>query len=156
MSATTRELAIVYGGTPRPQGSLRLMVSKYTGQPFGKSSDKTTQHRNDLAAAMARAWDGAPALDGPVALVVSFAFPRPKTHLVNGGRGAPRLKPDAPVDHQQDPDTDKCVRLVLDAAVAAQVLIDDNRCVSVVARKLWADPGAPGSTVLTLYTEGRQ
>lgn len=149
-------LDIIVLGTPRPQGSLRLMVSRHTGQPFGKSSDPTTKHRNDVALNMAAAWRGAPALDCPVALLAEFAFPRPKAHLINGGRGIPRLKPDAPVDHLQDPDVDKCVRLLLDAAVAAQLLVDDNRCVSVSARKLWADPGRPGSTRITIYEEGRQ
>lgn len=148
-------LSLIVGGTPRPQGSLRAIPSKHTGGVFLKGSDATTRHRNDVAMAMARDWAGKPALDAPVVLLVSFHFPRPTSHLVNGGKGTPRLKPGAPVDHQQDPDTDKLVRLICDAAVAAQVLVDDNRVVSVIARKLWADPGTPGKTIVYLYSEER-
>lgn len=150
---TTMSLRIP--GTPRPQGSLRAIPSKHTGGVFLKSSDATTQHRNDVAMAMGRDWAGKPALEGPVVLLVQFYFPRPRTHLVNGGAPPSRLKAAAPVDHLQDPDTDKCVRLICDALVAAQVVIDDNRVVSVTARKLWADPGAPGQTIVYLYTEVR-
>ena len=121
-------------GIPRPQGSKRhvgrgIMVeaSKHVGQ-----------WRNDVMAAAAAAYRGAP-ITGPVRLEIVFLFPRPKSHF-GTGRNAEKLKASAPVHciSRAYGDTSKLIRSTEDAISASSgypVIEDDSQVVTLSVHK---------------------
>ena len=79
-------------------------------------------------------------LTGPVALDLTFYFPRPKSHY--GRRlGAPYLKDDAPVYKSNKPDADKIARAALDALTCV-AYVDDAQVAQLSIVKLYADVDA--------------
>lgn len=110
-------------GTPRPQGSLKIVTSRSTGRAFAKNSDTTTEHRNLLVATIGSQWEDTP-ITGAVQLWATFVMPRPASHY-GTGRNADRLKPSAPFWHTGKPDGDKLIRAVFDALTIAGVVRDD-------------------------------
>lgn len=123
-------------GTPRPQGSLKIVTSAATGQAFAKNSDTMTAHRNSVVAVLASAWGSRAPLAGPVALKLCFRFARPKSHF-GTGRNADVLKASAPEWHAQTPDNDKLCRLIGDALTIAGVLRDDAYISIMRGEKIW-------------------
>ena len=121
-------------GIPRPQGSKRhvgrgIMVeaSKHVGQ-----------WRNDVMAAAAAAYRGAP-ITGPVRLEIMFLFPRPKSHF-GTGRNVDKLKASAPVHYisRAHGDTSKLIRSTEDAISASSgypVIEDDSQVVTLSVHK---------------------
>lgn len=137
---------LVYG-TPRPQGSMKALVSRSTGRAFMKYSDTTIEWRRLVTAAVIEQCPGDPFV-GPVRLVMTFDLPRPKAHYRTGKR-AGELKVSAPVHPSTSPDTDKLARAIGDAITdAGCVWLDDAQVVELLARKRYADGGhVPGVEV---------
>jgi Holliday junction resolvase RusA-like endonuclease len=134
-------------GVPRPQGSLKIVSSAATGQPFAKNSDTTIAHRNSVVDRLQAAWGITPPLTCPVSLVTYFVFDRPKGHF-GTGRNSERVRPSAPAHKEGFPDTDKLIRLVGDALTIAGVIKDDSLIVELFARKTWAFDGLiPGTFI---------
>lgn len=118
-------------GRAAPQGSKKYFgpgrvveMSKYVGS-----------WRDDVRAACMRAWEGRPALDGPIAVEMEFVLRRPTT--------APkRTTPSA----TGAPDSSKLVRSTEDAITSAGVWRDDSRVVATLSWKRIAEidetPGA--------------
>ena len=131
-------LVVTVPGTPRPQGSLRIIQSRSTGKAFAKNSDTTIEHRNLVTTIMVEKWGSRDMLRGPVAARMVFRFARPKSHF-GTGKNAEKLKDSAPSRHIRTPDTDKLVRLVDDALVAAGVINDDSQVCLLRAEKEWQD-----------------
>lgn len=137
----TGDLEFRVYGLPAPQGSKRhvghgVMV---------ESSKKVKPWRQDVVQAALDAvrnhQDFAP-FTGPVAVRITFYFPRPKYHY-GTGRNAGILKPGAPQFQTANPDLDKCVRSTFDALTTAGVWHDDNLAAEVTARKRFDTlPGA--------------
>lgn len=133
-------LDVRHPGLPRPQGSLKALVSASTGRAFVKYSDSTVDHRNRLVATLRREWDAEPFAEA-VALDLTFLFERPKTHF-RSGRFSDQVKATAPRDHIKPADLDKLVRLVGDALVIADVIADDAQIIKIRAAKRWSRRGA--------------
>jgi crossover junction endodeoxyribonuclease RusA len=84
--------------------------------------------------------------DQPIAVALTFRFPRPKAHY-GSGRNSEILKPSAPYYHAQVPDGDKLGRAVGDALTGV-VFADDKTITVLSIRKNWADVGEkPGVDV---------
>lgn len=135
-STTTRILEATIPGTPRPQGSMRMMTNTRTGKGFMKYSTTTVEHRNLVVATLADIWAGGEPYLGAVAVKVGFVFARPGAHY-GTGKNAEVLKDSAPVWHSQTPDVDKLLRLVCDALTVAGVLRDDRQVALARAEKVW-------------------
>lgn len=72
----------------------------------------------------------------PVAVELTFTFPRPGAHY-GTGRNAAALKPGAPTWRTTYPDLDKLTRAVFDAFTAAGVWHDDGQACQLAARKCY-------------------
>lgn len=138
-------LTVTIPGTPRPQGSLRL-IRATAGHEVAHYPEHVIEHRNTVALALKTTWADREPYAGPVTLDCLFTMPRPKAHY-GTGKNSGRLKPGAPAHHAQMPDADKLTRLICDALVAAGVLIDDCQITTVRGRKQW---GERGSTTIHL------
>ena len=127
-------------GTPAPQGSKR-----HVGHGVMVESSKRLPAWRTLvtdAAWAARA--GAPPLRGPVRLVATFGFRRPRSHF-GTGRNAAILRASAPPypTGRNIGDLSKLIRAVEDALTDAGVWHDDDQVVAIVATKQWwPDAGA--------------
>jgi len=77
-----------------------------------------------------------PIIDKPVKLVVDFLFPFPKSVK----------NPQGYVPHTIKPDSDNLLKVVMDAATAANVWIDDSQVYYSHAEK-WFYAGASGVTI---------
>lgn len=73
---------------------------------------------------------------GPVGLVVTFHFPRPKHHY-RSGKFANMLRAVAPREMQVGPDLDKLVRAIGDALTDACAVVDDKQICLIRAAKKW-------------------
>jgi len=87
-------------------------------------------------------------LEGPVAMVCRFVFPRPKGHF-GTGRNESKLKPSAPVDHTQKPDCDNLVKFACDC-LNDLAYYDDCQVVQQMAVKRWARPGEEAHTSIEI------
>lgn len=125
-------------GIPRPGGSKRAYVNRFTGRAAVAETGKhTPAWRSDVKDAAAKAIGNRPLLDGPLKLTVRFVFPRPKKHFTKSG-----LRPDAPHYHTSAPDTTKCLRSLEDA-LKGVLWVDDSRVALQLADKRYGDkPGA--------------
>lgn len=105
-------------GTPQQQGSKNQ---------FGAESNaaKLKPWRASVAQAVGEAWEGKPALLGPVRISVTFGFMRPKAHY-RTGKNAHILRDDAPTYKTSTPDGDKLARAIGDALTGV-VYKDDSQ-----------------------------
>jgi crossover junction endodeoxyribonuclease RusA len=132
---TARAIIFRVHGEPIPQGSMRAFVAggRAKVRPDNK---RCNPWRSDVAAVAARTMDGAPLLEGPVAIEMAFALPRPEK-VPKARRGRPAAKPDM----------DKLARAVLDALTGV-VFTDDAQVCELAARKMYREPSrGPGVVV---------
>lgn len=119
-------VSITVYGDAAPQGSKRHVGN---GRMI-ESSKKVAPWRQDVKfAALAAAGElpGWAPLDGPLAVSMTFTFPRRKGHF-GTGRNAARLKPSAPLRPDRYPDLSKLARSTEDALTGV-VWADDARVV---------------------------
>ncbi len=125
-------------GKPATAGSKKAYAFKRKDGSLGANvtadDPKALLWRNAVAVAAHEAYDG-PLLTGPIHLIVTFGFPRPKGHF-GKGRNAARLKPSAPDEHIQKPDLVKLVRAVEDS-LKGVVWRDDSQVCQHQTRKRW-------------------
>lgn len=112
-------------GLPAPQGSKKIVAGRLL-----ESSAAVAPWRQAVTYAAIQGQDGDPTapLTGPVEVMVEFLMPRPKSAPKS------RLYPD------KSPDLDKLIRSTLDALTDARAWEDDGQVVSILARKLFAEP----------------
>lgn len=139
-------LRAVIPGTPRPQGSLKIMTAR-NGRAFAKNSETTVEHRNLVVYALSQEWQDGP-IQGPVAARFTFRFSRPTSHY-GTGRNEGVLLPSAPLLHSRTPDVDKVSRLMCDALTIAGVIKDDSLITMLRAEKQWTEGRA--ETVVELW-----
>jgi hypothetical protein len=118
-------------GVAAPQGSKRAFRTKSGRIALVESSAKLKPYRSSVALAAVAA--GTKVCDGPIRMVVTFTFERPKSHYVASGS----LRSTAP-DYPAKPDLDKLCRAVGDALTGV-VYHDDSQIVEWSARKCYAD-----------------
>ncbi len=128
-------------GTAVPQGSKRMMNNRHTGKPIMLESGKGHRDWRQTVAAVARSTMVAnqfKGFDGPVGLVVSFQFSRPRAHYrpANSRREYPELRDDAPPFYRTGgPDLDKLVRAICDSLQDSGMIKNDNQIVLLQASK---------------------
>jgi Holliday junction resolvase RusA-like endonuclease len=113
-----RSLEFKVYGAPAPQGS-----KKFVGMAGGRglmveSSKKVKPWRQDVKAAAIAARNGAPPLDGPLAVRMVFTMPKPSS--------APKKRRTWAM---RKPDLSKLARSTEDALVDAGLIADDSRIV---------------------------
>ena len=124
-------------GRPRPQGSMRWVKSKNTGNPVPTTNTKMKEWRSDVG------WFAHQVIAnrrfiGAVGATMTFTFERPKKHY-RTGKYSHLLRDDAPERHTQTPDVDKLIRAVLDALTGV-AYGDDCVVDRVGAAKRWGSP----------------
>ncbi len=130
-------------GTPRPQGSQRLIHNRTTGHTVAKSDPQLAEWRNQLVKTLedrttATGWV---TVKGPVEVILSFRFGRPKSHSKKRRLTDLGIKGDGP-------DVDKLARTVLDALAIAGIMTDDRQVSFLAAEKTYTDDRyTPGVTV---------
>lgn len=132
-------------GRPVPQGSLRPMVSKSTGQAFIKNSSvlmawrsKVTSWAIEAQAEQMHTKRLDFPLEGPIGVELLFYLARPKHHY-GTGKNAAVVKDSSPAKPASAPDIDKLTRAVFDALTDAKVWHDDGQVVWVRVVKMWGD-----------------
>jgi Holliday junction resolvase RusA-like endonuclease len=136
-------------GTPAPQGSKRFVGSRGGHGVMVESSKRLPAWRTLVTDEAWAARAGAPAILGPVRLVVTFGFRRPRGHF-GTGRNAEVLRAGAPTHPtgRNIGDLSKHIRAVEDALTDAGVWNDDDQVVAIMASKAWwLDPGAVISVI---------
>lgn len=113
-------------GLPRPQGSKRAFIAN--GRAVMTESNKAGHKdwRATVAQAALDAMGEQRPVDGPLAVTMTFALPRPKSH--------PKTRTTWPVAR---PDIDKLVRAVADSCTHT-IWRDDSQVVQLVTTKCWA------------------
>lgn len=93
-------------------------------------------------------------IPGPVAVVITFWMPRPRSHY-GTGRNAGMLKPSAPAypDGRKN-DIDKLARSTLDGLTMGGAYWDDGQVVRLLVYKEFAADEGPGAQVSVLSLEG--
>jgi Holliday junction resolvase RusA-like endonuclease len=132
-------------GKPVPQGSATVARAGSRSWVRASNDQQLRSWRNAAAAAASDAMAGGELLRSAVALIVTFGFPRPKSHYRSDGT----LKPTAPVYHSGRPDADKLLRSLGDS-LTDTVVVDDALIAHTTAEKLYIDPPVTRVTVKEL------
>lgn len=143
-------LNIIVRGIPAPQGSHRSFKVKSGAVVTTDDNPRTRPWKAAVTAeaelAVAKAELTDPAYDRrPVAVAITFRFPRPRGHY--GKRG---LLPSAPAQMVSMPDIDKLVRAVLDALTGI-VWRDDAQVVVLEIRKAYQREGEELATSIDVW-----
>jgi len=127
-------LTIVAFGAPKPQGSVKAVVSRSTGRPMVKKDNEKSQNewRANVRDETRRAMGGRDPMQGPVVLVITFTRDKPSS--------APKRKPTWP---WQKPDWDKLARAISDGLKDGGAYRDDAQVVWAVVSKSYPVPGGP-------------
>lgn len=149
------EITLRIPGHPAPKGS--LVCRRDPHHRLREDNPKTKPWRDKIADAVRRKWPtqqhAGP--QQPLGVEVTFSVDRPAGHY-GTGRNARTVKPSAPAFPSMlsrlacgcSGDTDKLLRLVLDAFQDTDVLPDDVQIVDVVGRKRYAVEGSIDPDVL--------
>jgi crossover junction endodeoxyribonuclease RusA len=136
---TRRTIAFQVDGLPAAQGS-KTVARTSAGRAFVRETNRAlAPWRLAIALAAREAMNGSEPLVGPLLLVATFRFPRPKTHY-RTGRNAGELKPTAPELCATRPDLDKLLRALGDA-ISGIVCQDDAQICEVDVAKVYGQPG---------------
>lgn len=146
------EIVLTVPGHPAPKGSLRCVGGRGgRGHTLIEDNPRTKPWRDTITRLARRALKppGGPtqaaAKGQPVVVEATFTIPRPASHY-RTGKHSETIRPAyvaALPTGRGSGDTDKLVRLVLDALQDAGILPDDAQVVEVVGRKAFTlDPGA--------------
>jgi Holliday junction resolvase RusA-like endonuclease len=141
-SETPGRISFTVYGEAKPAGSKRVFVNPKTGKPIvtddaGKGGKAW---RQEVAGAAEKAMfeAGLRPLAGPIALLLTFYRPRPRSHY-GTGKNAEVLKPSAPAYPTTRPDTLKLARAVEDALTSI-VYRDDAQIVDGYQHKRFGSP----------------
>ena len=116
-------------GVPKPQGSMKAFMAGGNARLKPSGGSDFAAWRNAVSDAARRAGEHHEPLDGPLALVVTFRFPMPKSRSKRDRDRGEAWKTTAP-------DTDKLVRTIGDALTAANLITDDARFAIVNATQV--------------------
>lgn len=141
---------IVYievAGYPTPQGSKRAFVQHGRAMMTESSGDRLRSWRQDVKAAAIAVRPSTP-LDAPLAVLIDFRFPRPKSHFRTGAN-AHLLRDAAPAypANRATGDIEKLVRSTHDAITAAGVWTDDSLVALLSASKRYVADELAGASI---------
>jgi Holliday junction resolvase RusA-like endonuclease len=126
-------------GTPAPAGSKKGFYNRKAGRVIITDDSKRSRPwKAQISDAAAEAMDGAPLLDGALALSLTFVVARPKGHF-GSGRNAGMVKGSAPRFPTVKPDLLKLARAVEDA-LSGIVYRDDAQIVAETLEKEYGEP----------------
>lgn len=156
---TLRSIEFRVHSHPAPQGSKNAFHHKQSGKIVMRESSKRVKPwRQAVGSAAEDAMGGEDAIksgrwvtmDGPVALSVTFTFPRPASHY-GTGRNAAILKPSAPryPTGKNLGDLSKLIRATEDALTDVGLWTDDCLVVDIRTTKVY-----PGHSLLALSVPG--
>lgn len=142
-------IAFTVFGKPAQMGSKRAFMRPGMKAPVlvDDNSAKRKQWAGAFADKAAEAMNGAPLVDGPVYVDITFYFARPGSHF-GSGKNAGKLKDSAPTAHAQSPDLDKLVRCALDA-MTGTVYRDDKQVCSLRAGRCWTEAQEQAVVIVT-------
>lgn len=153
MSAVTiarpgRSVMFTIDGVAAPAGSKKGFRNRRTGGVIITDDSKRSKPwQAKVAAAAGEAMDG-PLLAGPLELILTFTFPRPKGHF-GTGRNAGQVLRSAPPLPIVKPDVTKLIRAVEDSLTGV-VWRDDAQVVSQHAHKQYGDRASCAVEILSL------
>ncbi len=127
-------LYVFVRGIPVPQGSMKAFVVK--GRPILTSTQKNLKPWRNQVAMEASSIYHNPVTDKPIAIVLEFKMPCPKS--------LPKTKWRLPAKR---PDLDKLIRAILDSLTGV-VFKDDSQVVTITAMKRYAYDGYPGVKIV--------
>lgn len=133
-------------GTPRPQGSKRGFVNKYTGKVamVESAGAPLKDWRGDVKRFAVDAQGDLAPLTGPVGVLLDFRLQRPKSH--------PKTRVTYPISR---PDCDKLARSVLDALTVV-CFKDDSQITRLVVWKKWAKVGEPSGCQIMVWDNAEE
>ena len=151
MTVTTiaQEVVLRVYGIPGPQGSKQ--ITRWGG--VRESSAKVGPWRSEVAYTARETYKGDPIAD-PVAVEITFYFPRPKHHY-GTGRNVEKLKPSAPKHCTScaNGDLDKLVRSTFDSLAVrsgGSVIKDDSQVVQLTCNKRYASATEPPGALVRI------
>ena len=140
-------------GVPKPGGSKSGFPFKRKDGTLGVRMADNSKYgpawRQTVKTFAFAAQAGAPPLEGPLYLVMTFRMPRPKGHY-GSGRNAGQLKASARAYPTTKPDLTKLLRSAEDACKGI-LWLDDAQVGRAEIRKLYAD--TPGVSVIVAKME---
>jgi len=139
-------------GEPASQGS--KVQTKWGA--MREVSKKLQPWRASIQYACEQQYKGDPITE-PVALDVTFVFPRPKGHFSTAKGKEDQLKASAPVHYTKTPDLDKCCRALNDALTVkcgGNVLSDDSQVVELNSIKRYAEHGESTGALVSIRIIG--
>ena len=148
---TGATLAFTVLGPPVGKARARIVYREAMGIYKGYTPDKTRAVEGEIGYMAQGLWEGKPPLEGPVALMVKFYFPIPRSWsqkrqaLALNGELLPIVKPDV----------DNCVKLVKDA-LSMIVWRNDAQVVLVTGAKFYSDRPRTEIVVKVLERPGAQ
>jgi crossover junction endodeoxyribonuclease RusA len=126
-------------GVPVGQGAHSISKS---GHIYETSKGHKSWRQELVEAGKIAKPEGFAMITEPVEVVVTFIFPRLKSHY-GTGRNAGVLKGGAPLTHASFPDLDHLLRCLCDSLELAGLIKNDNQICSLQATKIYGDePGA--------------
>lgn len=126
-------------GVPAPAGSKKGFYNhKAKRVIITDDSKRSRPWKAQISDAAAEAMAGAPLLEGPLVVALTFIVPRPKGHF-GSGRNAGVVKASAPESPTVKPDLLKLARAVEDA-LSGIVYRDDSQIVVETLHKLYGEP----------------
>src|SRR5690606_30101849 len=137
------EIRITVYGTPAPAGSkkgfpLRGKGGKIVGVRVTDDSKRSKPWQAAVRSEAADVVNGAPLLDGPLEVEITFYVRRPKGHF-GSGKNAGVVKASAPAFPTTRPDVLKLARAVEDS-LSGIVYRDDAQIVTEDLRKRFGEP----------------
>lgn len=144
-------IALEVRGIPASKGSGRaIMISgRARHVPSGSSANQRALRAwdNAIKAACVANGPAAPISNTPLAVSLTFRFPRPRGHY-GTGCNADKLKASAPLRPTTKPDVDKIARSTLDS-LTGLAFDDDSRVVELTVKKWYArDAKEIGASIL--------
>jgi Holliday junction resolvase RusA-like endonuclease len=133
-------IALEVRGIPASKGSGRaiLIGGRARHVPSGSSANQRALRAWDNAIKAACRANGpdAPISGAPIAVSLTFRFPRPRGHY-GTGRNSDKIKTSAPLRPTTKPDVDKIARSTLDS-LTGLAFDDDSRVVELTVKKWYA------------------
>lgn len=136
-------------GLPQPQGSMKSLGPRAGRTILTHSNNATLKPwRQELATAALTARPDDWNLESPIALSLTFRFPRPAGHYRRNGT----LKPSAPHSKLTKPDLDKLIRACGDAWAGILYRGDQQIVAITAAKRFTCGSEAPGllATIIPL------